>query len=308
MSEDQVSRLGRSGTWVRLARGIYLEQASFEALSPADQFAARALALASTESRSVAISHVGAAALFGLPVPHQAMALGRQHLMHLESRRSRTTATYSLHERWSTPFPAGVVEVPLTPELGPPVLVVPPGLAAIGVAEIVGHTAGVIALDAALHRGDASKAELEALMASASPYRPRRRVALRAVAHSDAGAESPLETLVRLLLVRLGYRPTTQVVIRTPGGGFVGRVDLLLEELGVIVEVDGRVKYTADDARDATTVLMAEKRRESALTDLGYGVVRVEEADLSRPSEVVARIDAAAARAMGQGRWARSAG
>lgn len=120
---------------------------------------------------------------------------------------------------------------------------------------------------------------------------------MRAVRDCDAGAESPLETMVRLLLIRWGYRVATQVVIRTPGGDFVGRVDLLLEDLGVVVEVDGRVKYAG---RDATAVLLAEKRRESALTDLGYGVVRLEEADLRRPAEVMARIVAAADRSARQ--------
>lgn len=170
-------------------------------------------------------------------------------------------------------------------------------LAAIGVAEICGHTAGVIAMDAALQRGYAGRAELEGLMRESSPRRPRRRIALRAVRDCDAGAESPLETMVRLLLIRWGYRVATQVVIRTPGGDFVGRVDLLLEDLGVVVEVDGRVKYAG---RDATAVLLAEKRRESALTDLGYGVVRLEEADLRRPAEVMARIVAAADRSARQ--------
>lgn len=296
-SDDQVSRMCRAGYWVRLARGVYVERAAFDGLGAVDQFLARALALASTQSRPTAMSHVGAAALFGLPVPRPFVSRGRHHLMQLEPRSARSTATCTWHERWSADAVATVVPVPWAPAAGSQVLVVSAALAAIGVAEICGHTAGVIAMDAALQRGYAGRAELEGLMRESSPRRPRRRIALRAVRDCDAGAESPLETMVRLLLIRWGYRVATQVVIRTPGGDFVGRVDLLLEDLGVVVEVDGRVKYAG---RDATAVLLAEKRRESALTDLGYGVVRLEEADLRRPAEVMARIVAAADRSARQ--------
>ena len=45
-------------------------------------------------------------------------------------------------------------------------------------------------------------------------------------------------------------------------------MDLLLAEHGLIIEADGRVKYTGDE-------LWAEKRRETRLRALGYRVERL---------------------------------
>jgi very-short-patch-repair endonuclease len=54
----------------------------------------------------------------------------------------------------------------------------------------------------------------------------------------------------------------------------------------VIVEFDGAVKY-GDGSADT---LIAEKMREDRLRDLGYQVVRVCWADMSRPAELLGRI------------------
>lgn len=54
----------------------------------------------------------------------------------------------------------------------------------------------------------------------------------------------------------------------------------------MVIEFDGLVKYAGSGA-DA---LIAEKRREDRLRDLGYEVVRVTWADLAHPAELVARI------------------
>lgn len=94
---------------------------------------------------------------------------------------------------------------------------------------------------------------------------------LRAVLDlADSGSESPGETLTRLALVRGGLRPISQVRITTRERTY--RVDLLLELERVVVEFDGAVKYEGLQGREA---LVAEKRREDALREAGYGVLRV---------------------------------
>ena len=72
-------------------------------------------------------------------------------------------------------------------------------------------------------------------------------------------------------------------------GGY--RVDLLWRAQRVIVECDGRVKYARDE-------LWREKRRQEQLERLGFRVVRVLWADVTRgPSETAERIRHALGRA-----------
>jgi len=71
------------------------------------------------------------------------------------------------------------------------------------------------------------------------------------------------------------------------------RVDFLYEQQRTVVEFDGLVKYSGADGREA---LVAEKRREDRLRDLGFQVVRVTLAELDRPILLQHRIQAAFAR------------
>lgn len=64
----------------------------------------------------------------------------------------------------------------------------------------------------------------------------------------------------------------------------------------MLVEFDGRSKYAAGSPEEAPALLFAEKRREDAFRRLGYEVVRLTWADLHRPAELRARIEAALAR------------
>ena len=108
----------------------------------------------------------------------------------------------------------------------------------------------------------------------------------------DPTAESPGESLTRLLLGGLGLSFRSQVEIRD-AAGFVGRVDFLVEGR-VVVEFDGLSKYAAADGREA---LAREKAREDRLRALGYEVVRLTWADLDRPEKVARLLREARARA-----------
>lgn len=62
-------------------------------------------------------------------------------------------------------------------------------------------------------------------------------------------------------------------MIHDPASGRHYRVDLLWRRWRLVLEVDGRLKYTGDE-------LWREKRRELRLTRLGYRVERVTWADV----------------------------
>lgn len=147
----------------------------------------------------------------------------------------------------------------------------PTALAQVAGTNIV---SGGVSIDHALQSTVCTVEEVTAAV-SRLPTSLARKRASSALGLADPQSESVGETRTRLLLTDLGYEVRSQVWIDTSGGA--ARVDLLLEGL-VVVEFDGAVKYAGQDGRDA---LVREKQRESALTALGYEVVRVTWSDLA---------------------------
>ncbi|WP_297612487.1 endonuclease domain-containing protein [Nocardia sp.] len=105
----------------------------------------------------------------------------------------------------------------------------------------------------------------------------------------DSGAESPPESLTRLLLIDNGLpSPTTQLVVRDRTGQFVARVDTGWADWRVAVEYDGAQHWT-DPAQRAKDI-----DRLAALESLGWRVVRVSATLLyCRPYLVTDRVRAA---------------
>src|SRR5699024_4679444 len=167
---------------------------------------------------------------------------------------------------------------------------VSPAAACIQVAAATGGEAGLVSADSALHAGRCTPEELEVALASLGVVRtsssPRRVVAL-----ADARVESAAESRARWAFDLAGLaQPTPQVVVRDERDRFVARVDFLLEQYGVVIEVDGMGKYT--DVRD----LRAEKVREDRLRELGYEVVRLTWTELAHPDTVLRKVLAAIGR------------
>lgn len=146
-----------------------------------------------------------------------------------------------------------------------------------------GLAPGLVATDAALHRGVIEMAQLLDAAAAVRGW-PRSGRVTSLLSFVDGRSESVGESRLRLDLALAGIPVVPQVVIREPSGAFVARVDLLVRGSKVVIEFDGLVKYREDGA-DA---LVAEKRREDRLRRLGYLVVRVTWADLARPAQVLA--------------------
>jgi hypothetical protein len=151
-----------------------------------------------------------------------------------------------------------------------------------------GIDAGVAAADAALRTGLMTSGELEAALEICAGW-PGRAAALTTVDMCDARAESPLESLSRVRLLRARMPAfELQVEIGDEHGIFVARTDFYWPQFGVIGEADGNTKY--DGGRAA---LVAERRRQQALEDLGLVLVRWEWADLARFDVVTSRLSAA---------------
>ena len=141
----------------------------------------------------------------------------------------------------------------------------------------------IMALDAALREQVVSVSDLDQALEQAVGW-PGVRQARAVLALGDARAESPLESVLRLRLHEDGFPPVEpQVWINDPAVGRRYRVDLLMPAHKLVIEADGRDKYS-DDA------LWEERQREARLRALGFRVERV------IWSEVFARWDETAAR------------
>ncbi|WP_238324344.1 DUF559 domain-containing protein [Paenarthrobacter aurescens] len=146
----------------------------------------------------------------------------------------------------------------------------------------------MVIADQALRRG-ANQLLLQTYVDSGRITRGVRRVR-RVLEAMDARSESVGETRTRILLSRLGIRDAVlQLEVETPLGRYRG--DFGWEDRRVILEFDGRAKYF--DYAPTDEVLFNERRREKALADSGWEVVRIDWQQLSRPWEVERKLKAA---------------
>jgi hypothetical protein len=86
-------------------------------------------------------------------------------------------------------------------------------------------------------------------------------------------------------------RPELQVEIRRPDGWLIGRSDFGWEEHRLLGEFDGRVKYgrLLRPGQQPGDAVFEEKRREDAMREEGWGMVRWVWNELAAPAALVAR-------------------
>ena len=121
-------------------------------------------------------------------------------------------------------------------------------------------------------------------------YRRRGvKTARLALGMLDPGAESPGESLVRVVLVTGDLpRPRSNVDVYADGT-WLARADLLLEEHGVVIEYDGQVHLPEEQRR-------RDALRRNLLQDAGYFVIVFTGADLKNPERMRALVRRAIAR------------
>jgi very-short-patch-repair endonuclease len=146
----------------------------------------------------------------------------------------------------------------------------------------------VAGIDALARAIEIKAADVELL---ASKYLGRRGAARarEAIELSDAGAQSPKESWLRVVLIQSGLpRPQTQIPVRNEFGNAIAYLDMGWEDVKVAVEYDG--EQHRRDRRQYTW----DVRRLETLERLGWIVVRVLAGD--RPAEVIGRVRSALAR------------
>lgn len=270
VGKDALDALVSSRAIVRVRRGAYVLGDRWRAASGDEQEVMRIKALLRARPGDAASHHSGLL-LHGIRTFDR--VAGRVDLAS-SVNKSRVRAGVRTH-----PMPPTII-------LAGPWRMVTLPTALAQVAGEAGLPSAVVSLDHAVHDRRCTIEEV-AEAVEALPTAVARRRAGRALARVDAACESVGETRTRLLLQDLGFAVTSQVAITTSVGAV--RVDFLVGG-AVVVEFDGKVKYEGADGRDA---LVWEKRRESALVDLGYEVIRVLWADLDDPRALARRIRAA---------------
>lgn len=144
---------------------------------------------------------------------------------------------------------------------------------------------GVIRIDALLHATGISPACVDSVAARHPGARGIRRLRTT-MTLVDAGAESPQESRLRLLLVRSGLpRPVTQIPVCNEYGRVVRRIDMGWPDVMVGVEYDGEQHFTNPDD------YAADIARLEFLAARGWLIVRVSAAQLRlRQSEIIDRV------------------
>jgi very-short-patch-repair endonuclease len=269
VSPGQLGHLLATGRLVPAVVGVYRD--------PARPTAPGQLALAATLrwGDAVASSHQAAARLYGWslldpPSGWQVTA----------SRPVRVPADWTVHRARLSPGDCRV---------GADGRLTAPARTLFDLARSLPLVPALVAADSACHGSPRLLGELTSYV-SAHPGRPGVPAVRALLPQVEPLAESPLETLLRLVLVRGGLpRPEAQLELAI--GGRWLRADLGYRWARLLLEADGRREHEGWERAQA------DRLRQNLLVNAGWRVLRFTWADVTaRPGFVVATV----ARALGR--------
>ncbi|WP_102145279.1 hypothetical protein [Mycobacterium hubeiense] len=163
-----------------------------------------------------------------------------------------------------------------------------PARTAFDVGRRLGLKVGVQRIDALMNATDVKVEDVEAVITNHPGVRGLRQLR-QTLSLVDGGAESPYESLTRLLLVQAGFpRPETQIVVVNEYGVVVARIDLGWRKYLVGVDFDGKQHW--DDPRQRER----DVDRYFDLPQLGWNDIRVTASMVhNRPRVFLDRVGAA---------------
>jgi predicted transcriptional regulator of viral defense system len=276
-SSGQIATLVRNAVLVPIGRGIYVTQAVAREFTtiPHGNHVLRAATAVARNGPDCAVSHESAALL------HNIDLIGDQVTEVTITTRSgaRRGHRHSVHT-YSNDMP----DSHITRKFGLPVTNA--ARTVVDLARTLPYAQGVVAADSALHQGLTTPVELWQVAGEIRLKRAGDR-ANRVVRFADASAESPLESLARVIFDEAGLPPPElQVAITSADQQFIGRVDFLWRKHKLIVEVDGAAKYDEDPKR-----ARAQLWRDKALRRAGYEVLHFNWREVTtRAGEVTASV------------------
>lgn len=282
---DELDQMTRKGELRRVRRGAYAGVPD----EPPDAAAQHRTLIEATLRQTpvpAVVSHISAAVLHGLPCfPDQ---LSRVHLTR--DRPGGGTVRRYVHLHAASLPRIDVCEIE--------------GWSVTSLARTVVDLCRTLSMQRAVAIGDAALAlglpdtELAAVAAQCFGW-PGMAAARRAIEFLDLRSESVGESVSRVVLHEAGVAPPQpQFVVSDQHGAFVGRSDFGWSEFRTLGEFDGLWKYgrLLKPGQTPGDAMVEEKRREDALRDLGWEVVRWIWADLRHPDRLVERLERAFAR------------
>lgn len=139
----------------------------------------------------------------------------------------------------------------------------------------------VVAIDMALRARLVGLSELMHRVQTRAGQKGIKRLR-RAVRLADPRSESPMETRLRLELIRARLpHPSVQVELHDAAGQIIGRADLYYPDRRLVIEYDG------ENHKDR---LAADLRRQNALVNAGYHLLRFTVADLRISGSAAAQV------------------
>ncbi|MBA3906828.1 MAG: type IV toxin-antitoxin system AbiEi family antitoxin domain-containing protein [Pseudonocardiales bacterium] len=249
---SEVRLLLKAGLWVQLRQGIYVDHLLYDVAAPAERAVLDIAAARLTVGAPTVGSHASAATAYGLP---------------LLSSSPVTLSSRLGCRRGALSDPIDVIAAPIVADhlwslRGVPVT--NPARTLVDLADSLPLADAVVAMDDALRRRLVTPDEVKEVAMTLGA-----RQILPVLNAADPRSESPLESLSRVALALEGIEaPELQHVLRDLCGRFLGRVDFWWPRYRVVGEADGMLKYDSPDA------LRAEKRRQEAIEQARYRVVR----------------------------------
>ena len=268
LTSEQVRRRVERGQWQRLRRGVLTDAG----VAPDALMRAWAAVVAAGGPRRARASGRTTARLLGLPLiddddpATRALDWVHDDVAVLPDVHLRRQAT--LHIRRLTLVRGDRVRIGGCPSVA--LRRALPTLAAV-----LSYEALVCLLDAALHRGLLDLDGLEQVLVRHAGQ-PHIATLRRAVAAADGRAESPAETLARLVLLPVLPRLVPQVRLVDAAGRIQARFDLGDEELRLAVEADGKRGHSGD------RMVAKDGRRDRRTAGFGWTTERCTWWDLRR--------------------------
>ncbi|HET9188420.1 MAG TPA: type IV toxin-antitoxin system AbiEi family antitoxin domain-containing protein [Acidothermaceae bacterium] len=271
-ARNEIARLQRSGEWVRLRRGVYVERAAL----PGDNVGRHVLTLRGallTVGGQAAASHLTSAVLHDVALLDADLSL--VHVTRGGGASSRVASGIRYHDAALPPSHLTKVDGLLATNAARTI---------VDLTRTLPFDAALVAAESALNLKLTTLAELDEVLAYCVDW-PGARNAGRVIAFASPYSESPGETLCRIAFDALGVPQPHQQVYIFDKYGLIARCDYFWEEFHTIGEFDGKVKYVGAKARDNSVLL--EKKREDRLRDAGLEVCRFEWAESRNRSESV---------------------
>lgn len=279
MTELRIREMLSSGQLVRVRRGCYADGRWWRGLADDDARAVQALYAHRRAMETVGVmngvySHTSAARVHGIHLwkPDSLIHFSRPSsgspTSHAADVRSYQAVVPPQEAMWDSGLPITSLERTV-----------------VDCSRIFRYQSALIVAESSLWMG-ADGELMESVLNRMRGFKGIAR-ARKVVANASSFSESPGETLtldaIRAMRIPM---PEQQMRVGTRNGAH--RLDFAWREHKVALEFDGRTKYF--DYAPTDEVLFQERRREKALIEEGWIIIRIEWADLFREVELRERI------------------